>query len=254
MSLFHLQRYADGDQIEVAGTRVRLKVSGRARRVSLRLDTTRGEVVATAPSPRRLNEAAAFAVERTDWIAAQMARLPDAIALHPGAVIEVQGHPVRLEAAPGRARWRAPVDGDITTLTVSGEGEAFTRAVVRALKAEARRVLGQRTEHWAGVLAQPMPTVSITDPKARWGSCRQSRRQGFGAGCEVGRIRYSWRLLLSPSVVLDYVCAHECAHLIEANHSPRFWAVVHELVGDHRPHRAWLREHGARLHAFGAAG
>jgi len=251
MSLFHLQRYADGDQIEVAGTRVRLKVSGRARRVSLRLDTTRGEVVATAPSPRRLNEAAAFAVERTDWIAAQMARLPDAIALHPGAVIEVQGHPVRLEAAPGRARWRAPVDGDITTLTVSGEGEAFTRAVVRALKAEARRVLTVRTEVHAAAVERPMPVVSIMDARARWGSCKPPRRAGFGAAAEVGRIRYSWRLILAPARVLDYVAAHECAHLVEANHSPRFWAVVKDLIGDHRPHRDWLRAHGPRLHAFG---
>jgi len=77
--------------------------------------------------------------------------------------------------------------------------------------------------------------------------------RSHGAGVEVGRIRYSWRLLLSPPTVLDYVCAHECAHLIEANHSPRFWAVVHGLIGDERPHRAWLRTHGARLHAVGRA-
>jgi len=91
----------------------------------------------------------------------------------------------------------------------------------------------------------------VADPKARWGSCRPPRRQGFGATAEVGRIRYSWRLVLATEAVLDYVAAHECAHLIEANHSPRFWAVVHDLVGDHRPHRAWLKAHGPRLHAFG---
>ena len=96
-----------------------------------------------------------------------------------------------------------------------------------------------------------MPTVAISDPRGRWGSCRPPRAAGFGAGVEVGRVRYSWRLVLAPFEVLDYVAAHECAHLIEANHSPRFWAVVHDLVGDHRPHRAWLREHGTRLHAFG---
>jgi predicted metal-dependent hydrolase len=251
MSLFRLQRYADGDQIEVAGTRVRLRVSGRARRVSLRLDTTRGEVVATAPSPRRLHEAAAFAVERTDWVAAQMARLPDAIRLHPGVVIEVLGRPVRLQASPGRARWRPADAADIATLTVSGEGEAFTRAVVRALKAEARRVLTERTEVHAAAVARPMPAVAIMDARARWGSCKPPRRAGFGAAAEVGRIRYSWRLILAPARVLDYVAAHECAHLVEANHSPRFWAVVKSLIGDHRPHRDWLRAHGPRLHAFG---
>jgi len=245
---------ADGDRIEVAGVGVRLRVSGRARRVSLRLDLARGEVIAVAPTPRRLSEAAAFAKQRADWIVQRMAELPPPQRLAPGEIIEVLGRPHLLRHAPGRAAFGPPTaSGAPATLTAGGDLASFPAAVTRALKAEARRVLGQRTEHWAGVLAQPMPTVSITDPKARWGSCRQSRRQGFGAGCEVGRIRYSWRLVLAPFPVADYVAAHECAHLIEANHSPRFWALVHDMVGDHRPHREWLRQHGARLHGFGSA-
>ena len=252
MSLFRPQpRYADGDHIEVAGARVRLRVSGRANRVSLRLDSIRGEVVATAPTPRRLSEAAAFAVERTAWIAAQMARVPDAITLHPGAVIEVLGKPLRLLSAPGRARWRPADQDNLASLTVSGDGPAFDRAALRALKAEARRVLTERTEVHAAAVDRPMPAVAIMDARARWGSCKPPRQTGFGASAEVGRIRYSWRLVLSPAAVLDYVAAHEVAHLIEANHSPRFWAVVKTLVGDHRPHRDWLKAHGPRLHAFG---
>jgi predicted metal-dependent hydrolase len=123
--------------------------------------------------------------------------------------------------------------------------------VVRLLKAEARRALTERTEIHAKRLGKAMPSVAIMDARARWGSCRPPRTRGFGAAAEVGRIRYSWRLVLAPHAVLDYVAAHECAHLIEANHSPRFWAVVEGLVGQARPHRAWLKAHGARLHAFG---
>ncbi|HEU5321449.1 MAG TPA: YgjP-like metallopeptidase domain-containing protein, partial [Methylomirabilota bacterium] len=67
----------------------------------------------------------------------------------------------------------------------------------------------------------------------------------------TGHIRYSWRLALAPFAVADYVAAHECAHLLELNHGPRFWAHVRNLVGDERRHRAWLRAEGARLHAFG---
>jgi len=93
--------------------------------------------------------------------------------------------------------------------------------------------------------------VSIMDARARWGSCKPPRAAGFGAAAEVGRIRYSWRLILSPFEVMDYVAAHECAHLIEANHSPAFWAVVRGLIGDERPQRAWLKANGAALHAFG---
>jgi predicted metal-dependent hydrolase len=251
MSLFRSQRYADGDHIVVAGARVRLRVSGRARRVSLRVDSAKREVVATAPTARRLSEAAAFATERTAWIAAQMAGLPDVDVLAPGVTIEVLGRPWRLESAPGRTRWREATADVPATLVVSGEGEAFTRAIVRALKAEARRVLTERTDHYARAVDRSVPVLAIMDARGRWGSCRQPRRAGFGATAEVGRVRYSWRLVLAPFAVMDYVAAHECAHLVEANHSPRFWAVVHGLVGDHRPYRAWLRDHGNRLQAFG---
>jgi hypothetical protein len=251
MSLFGLPLYADGDRIEVDGARVRLRVSGRARRVSLRIDSTRREVVATAPTPRRLAEAAAFALERRAWIAARLSELPNRQVLAAGMTIQVLDQPCRLESAPGRPRWRYHADGALSALQAAGEDEAYRRAVIRALKAEARRVLVERTEIWARAVDRPIPVVSIADPRARWGSCRPARRSGFGAAIEVGRIRYSWRLVLAPFAVMDYVAAHECAHLVEANHSPRFWTVVNRLVGDHRPHRAWLRTNGARLHAFG---
>ena len=251
MSLFRSPRYADGDHIVVAGARVRLRVSGRARRVSLRVDSARREVVATAPTLRRLAEAAAFANERTAWIAAQLAGLPDTATLEPGVTIEVLGRPWRLERGAGRTRWRETTADQPAALVVAGEGEAFQRAVLRALKAEARKVLTERTAFYAQAVDRPVPVLAIMDARGRWGSCRQPRRAGFGATAEVGRVRYSWRLVLAPFAVMDYVAAHECAHLVEANHSARFWAVVHDLVGDHRPHRAWLRDHGARLHAFG---
>jgi predicted metal-dependent hydrolase len=251
MSLFGVPRYADGDRIEVDGARVRLRVSGRARRVSLRIDAARREVVATAPTPRRLAEAAAFALERRAWIAERLLELPSRQTLAPGMMIQVLDQACRLESGPGRARWSADADGAAITLRTAGEGEAYGRAVVRALKVEARRVLVERTEVWARAVGQPAPVVSIADPRARWGSCRPAPRGGFGAAVEVGRIRYSWRLVLAPYAVMDYVAAHECAHLVEANHSPRFWTIVNRLVGDHRPHRAWLRANGARLHAFG---
>jgi hypothetical protein len=251
VGLFSQRRYLDGERIEIGGAAVRLRVSGRARRVSLRLDAARGEIVATAPSPRRLAEAAAFAAARHGWIAARMAELPAPAPFTPGAVIEVLSQPCRLVSAPGRLQWRPAGEHGPLSLSAPGEGEAFSRAVLRALKAEARRRLVERTEVHAGALGRPMPAVAVTDARGRWGSCSPPRTRGFGAAVEIGRIRYSWRLLLSPAEVLDYVCAHECAHLIEANHSPRFWAVVHGLIGDERPHRAWLRTHGARLHAVG---
>jgi predicted metal-dependent hydrolase len=236
---------ADGDRLEIAGAPVRLKVNRRARRVSLRLDRTRREVVATAPSIRRLPEAAAFARDRASWIAERLAELPQAQALAPGMLIEVFGRPVRLEAGGGRARWLEPVDGSTPRIVAMGEGEGFTRAVILVIRKKALEVLSARTAHYAAVLGAPTPKVTVADARSRWGSCRPGPR---GA---AGSIRYSWRLALAPFAVADYVAAHECAHLLELNHGPRFWAHVRALVGDERGHRAWLRAEGARLHAFG---
>ena len=246
MSLLGRSAFADGDRLEVAGAAVRLKVNRRASRVSLRLDRTRREIVATAPSPRRLAEAAAFARERADWIAERLAELPGSNPLAPGQLIEVFGRPVRLEAGSGRARWIEPIDGSTPRIAAMGEGEGFSRAVILVLKKKALETLSARTAHYARALGAPMPKVSVADAKSRWGSCKPGPRGTAGV------IRYSWRLALAPFEVADYVAAHECAHLLELNHGPRFWAHVKALVGDERPHRAWLRAEGARLHAFGA--
>jgi len=245
MSLLGRPAFSDGDRLDVAGAAVRLKVNRRARRVSLRLDRTRREIVATAPSLRRLPEAAAFARERAGWIAERLAELPAAAPLAPGMLIEVFGRPVRLEAGPGRARWIEPLDGSTPRIAAMGEGEGFSRAVVLVIRKRALEVLTERTRHYALRLGAPMPKVSVADAKSRWGSCRPGPRGAPGV------IRYSWRLALAPFEVADYVAAHECAHLLELNHGPRFWAHVRSLVGDERRHRDWLRAEGARLHAFG---
>lgn len=237
---------ADGDRLEVAGAVVTLKINRRARRVSLRLDRTRRQIVATAPSARRLPEAAAFARERAHWIAERLAELPPPAPLHPGMTIEIFGEPVALELSAGRARWIDRTADAPHRITAQGEGEGYARAVILMIKKRALQVFTERTAHYAARLDAPMPKVAIMDAKARWGSCRAGRHGSPGS------IRYSWRLALAPFAVADYVAAHECAHLRELNHGPRFWGHVRALVGDERPHRAWLRAEGARLHAFGS--
>jgi predicted metal-dependent hydrolase len=244
MSLFR-RGFADGDRLEVAGAVVTLKVNRRARRVSLRLDRTRRQIIATAPSLRRLGEAADFAHDRAGWIAERLAELPDAAPLSPGMTLEVFGEPVVLDAGSGRARWIEADAWGPARIVAMGEGEGFTRAVILQLRKRAMAVLAERTAVYAAMLDATPPKVTITDTRSRWGSCRAGIRGGPGS------IRYSWRLALAPFEVADYVAAHECAHLLEQNHGPRFWAHVRALVGDERRHRAWLRDHGARLHAFG---
>ena len=243
----------DGDQLDVAGVPVLLRVSARARRISLRLDPARRQIIATAPSLHALSAAAAFAQQRQEWIWAQVQALPAYTALVPGETLSLLGQDWRLEQA---ARPRSPAQwlqtGDDRVLVCGGADEAgFGRAVIRALKAKALDLLRERTEVHAKALGQAMPSVAVMDAKGRWGSCKPSPTRGFGSELAIGQIRYSWRLILAPYSVLDYVVAHECAHLVEANHGPRFWAQVKALVGDPRASRAWLRKYGADLHAIG---
>src|ERR1700712_5013035 len=131
MGLFRSPRYVDGDRIEVAGALVVLKVSTRARRVSLRLDAARREIIATAPASRYLGEAAAFAGARGGWIAPRRAEPPQRSAMAPGVTVEVRGQPCRLEQRPGRARWRPAGAGEPMALIAAGEGDAYARAVGR---------------------------------------------------------------------------------------------------------------------------
>ena len=240
-------RLQPDEVIQVDGRPVRLTVNARASRISLRLDARSGEVLAVAPSLRRLGEAATFAQTRASWIADRLDALPARVGLVCGRTIQVGGEPYVLERAAMRIRPRLvpPTPGEPGRLLASGEGEAFARACVRALRAEALARLEARTAHHVAALDRPPPAVSLQDARSRWGSCRQPH------GVEPARIRYNWRLVLAPPQVLDYVAAHECAHLLEANHGPRFWAVVTRLYGDCADARAWLRTYGAALHAVG---
>ncbi len=236
-----------GDLIEICGRSVRLRVHAGARRISLRLDPRDQIIVATAPDRRRLKEAVAFAESRAEWIETQLRKLPVAVSFAPGLMITVEGAPCRLERAAMRiSPILKPATGDEPArLLAYGTDEAYSRAVVRCLKATAAQRLEARTRVHATALGRPMPNVFVTDAKARWGSCRQAH-----AGVSA-QIRYNWRLILSPPWVLDYVVAHECAHLIEANHGPNFWALSHQLHPNVREARDWLKRHGAELHAAG---
>lgn len=120
--------------------------------------------------------------------------------------------------------------------------EVLSPLASRDLRREALGSFTEMAERHCAQLGAPLPRLSITDTRSRWGSCSPAR-PGRGAW-----VRLSWRLMLAPPTVADYVVAHECAHLLEANHGAGFWALVRGLVGDARPHRAWLRAHGASLH------
>jgi predicted metal-dependent hydrolase len=239
--------FADGSRLDLDGLTVRLKVNARARRLSLRIDAARGEAIATAPTVRALKDAAAFARSRRGWIAERIASRPRPTSLSAGEIISVFGAPCILRPDGRRPRIVRDPEGGAHRLIGCGETLVDPGLVVRAVKREAAAVFLDRAGVHCADLGVPAPAVRVIEARSRWGSCTPPR-----AG-SPGRIRLSWRLALAPFEVADYVVAHECAHLLEPNHGPLFWAHVHRLVGAHQPYRAWLKAEGARLHAFGAS-
>jgi predicted metal-dependent hydrolase len=151
--------------------------------------------------------------------------------------VPLRGEPHPIVQAPAGCDLVRVEDGAIA---IAGRPALTERLVSSWLRREAGRDLAGAVARHATALALPPPPITLRDPKTRWGSCSARRS-----------LSLSWRLILAPPTVLDYVAAHEVAHLVEMNHSRRFWAVVARLSPDHRQHEAWLREHGRGLHRYG---
>lgn len=213
---------------------ISLRRSGRARRYSLRVSALDGRVTLTLPRRGSLGEALAFAREREGWIRQALTDRPAPESVGHGSLVPVEGR--LLIVTP--ARIRAP-RAEGTALLVPGDGAAAGRRVAAYIRLLARDRLVAASEVHAARLGRPFGRITLRDTRSRWGSCSPA-----------GDLMYSWRLAMAPPEVLDYVAAHEVAHLAEMNHSPAFWAVVARLCPDHARHRAWLRREGGALHRF----
>ncbi len=201
------------------------------------------EVILTLPMRGSVREAKAFAQKHGGWIAARLNRLPKATLLADGTVIPYRGEPHRIVHRPGARGtvWAEAGDDGSLSLCVAGDEAHIARRVGDFLKREAKRELQKASAAAAGQLGVTVKRVSIRDQSSRWGSCSTT-----------GVLSYSWRLILAPPFVLDYLAVHEAAHLVEMNHSRRFWKLVERLCPDFRRAKAWLDTNGADLHRYGA--
>jgi len=218
---------------------LRLEVNPKAKRLILRLDERKGEAVAVAPTRKLLPQAAAFAAERAGWIANRLSDVPDAVPFAPGNLVPIRGQMTRL-SLDGPGRLAQLEDAPTPVLRAPGMPETFSARITRFLKKQAKLDLAQSVERHCATLGVKAARITVKDTRSRWGSCTAD-----------GRLSFSWRLVCAPPDVLDYVAAHECAHLLEMNHSDRFWAHVDRCKADWKSHRGWLRTHGAKLHALG---
>lgn len=213
-----------------------------ARRMTLRVSSATGQVVLTLPERMALDEGRRFAEAHGGWIAERLARLPDRIAFAHGATLPLRGVAHRIvhwSTGPGEVT-EARDEAGQPILAVSGDGRRLSRRLKQHLAREAARDLESAVARHAGTLGLAPPRITIRDTRSRWGSC-SSR----------GSLNFSWRLILAPPFVLDYLAAHEVAHLKEMNHSPRFWRLAHELCPRTHEAERWLKRRGAELHRYG---
>lgn len=223
------------DEHVIAGdppVKVALRRSARARRLSLRVSRMDGRVTLTLPARVPLREGIAFAEGRADWLRGHLARVVAAEGPVLGGTIPFRGADLPLVAAPvRRASFR---DG---ALYLPDEPGRVAARVAAFLKTQARDRLAEASDRHAARLGRGYRHLTLRDTRSRWGSCSSQ-----------GDLMYSWRLIMAPPDVLDYVAAHEVAHLAHMDHSPAFWAVVARLFPDHAACRRWLRDHGQALH------
>jgi predicted metal-dependent hydrolase len=240
------RRPPEPSTIEVAFDRaiyvVQLRRHVRARRYTLRVHAATRAVVLTMPARGSVNEARAFALRNGGWIAARLGRLPEAAPFIDGALVPLRGTPHRITHRSG-ARGTVWVEtGDAEALLcVAGDGPHIARRVGDFLRREARRDLERASRRYAAALVAKIVRVSVRDTSSRWGSCSAS-----------GSLSFSWRLILAPPHVLDYLAAHEVAHLAEMSHAPRFWRILRGICPEMDRAKAWLDAHGAELHRYGS--
>lgn len=206
--------------------------SARARRLSLRVSRLDGRVTLTLPRGVSTREALRFAREREDWLRDHLDGMSPEIRIGWGTAMPFEGGSLTISEGPGRRISRI---GD--TLLVPGPRERVAARVLGWLKAEARTRIAASCDRHAAKLGKTVRRLTLRDTRSRWGSCSSD-----------GDLMLSWRLILGPPEVLDYVCAHEVAHLVEMNHAPAFWAVTEKLCPEWRARREWLRVHGETLH------
>ena len=220
------------EQITLPGIDIAVRRSSRARRLSLRVSSLDGRVTMTVPKAVSMREAQGFAQQKATWIAKAVSRCVEPVEIVAGAQVPIEGH--LYHVAHGGER-RARLEGANLLLPKGRE----VPALVAYLKLLARDRLVESVGKHASSLGREFGRITLRDTRSRWGSCSSE-----------GNLMFSWRLIMAAPEILDYVAAHEVAHLERMDHSPAFWRVVDALCPDQKQHRRWLRQEGNALHRY----
>lgn len=221
---------------------VEFRRNTRAKRLILRLNPAKRAdqedgVVVTLPNGVDLDEGLRFANANLDWISARFLTLPEKLHFADGVKVPFLGEDHIIRHVPGGRRgvWREDQE-----IRVSGPLSHLPRRTKDWLKKESRKHISMLSAEKALIGGLKPGRITVRDTRSRWGSCASN-----------GNLSFSWRLVLAPGFVVEYVVAHEVAHLAEHNHSHRFWAVVDTLTDHRKAGQSWLKAHGEKLHRYG---
>ncbi|WP_310621891.1 M48 family metallopeptidase [Flexibacterium corallicola] len=221
---------------------VKLKHNIRAKRYILRVPVDGDLPVLTVPKGGTVKTAQQFAQRQYMWLLQKLERTAERIPFDENALIPLRGlaHTIRYSGNL-RGLSRSFIDeGEKAVISISGAPESIQRKTLEFLKKQASADLQVAVLKHCASLQLSYKSISLKDTKSRWGSCSSD-----------GRLSFSWRLILAPPFVLDYVAAHEVAHLVKMDHSPEFWHVCEKLAPQTPEAKQWLRQNGAKLHLYG---
>jgi predicted metal-dependent hydrolase len=227
---------------EIAGRSLPLRIveNARAKRLTLRIDAGGQGLRVTVPPGMRMAEIERFLDRHRGWLEARLAKIPDRPTLRPGVRIPIRGVPHLIVHEAARGTVEAAMGDDGPLLIVRGDRRFLTRRIADYLKREAKRDIEALVDKHTAMAGQRARSIRFKDTTSRWGSCSAE-----------GNLSFSWRIMMAPPAVINYLVAHEVAHLKEMNHGPKFWKLCRELCPDTERCRAWLKRNGGALQAIG---
>ncbi len=214
--------------------------NARAKRLTLRIDAGGRGLKVTVPPGVHTNAVNSFLKRHNDWLEQRLSKMPNKPKVRPGIKIPVRGVPHRIVYEPdGRGATRVRRGENGPELIVHGERVHLGRRVADFLKREAKKDIEPLVVKHAGACRKRAKSIRYKDTTSRWGSCSAD-----------GNLSFSWRIMMAPPLVIDYLVAHEVGHLVELNHGPKFWKLCEKLCPRTEEAKDWLRRNGGKLQAI----
>jgi predicted metal-dependent hydrolase len=217
-----------------------VRENARSRRMTLRIEPGGRSLTLSIPPGLHVTEVERFLERQQGWLLTRLARFPRADNILDGGTLTLRGveHRIRRSGQP-RGLTRAIQENGQAILEIGGAPEHLKRRIRDFLKREAKRDLDAAVARHTATLGCKAKSVTLKDTRSRWGSCSAE-----------GALSFSWRIVMAPPEIIDYLAAHEVAHLKEMNHGPRFWALCEKLCPHTETSKRWLKKHGSLLHAI----